>query len=185
MRKLKLQVQISLDGYIAGPNSEMDWLEWNWTEDINQYVQSITEPVDCILLGRNLAEGFIPTWESHLTNPEMAPFAKKMVETPKVVFTKTLEESKWANTVIAKGELAGEVNRLKNQEGKDIIVYGGGTFVSSLVEANLIDEYHLFFNPTAIGAGMKIFTGKTSLALEKSIPFSCGINVLFYTPKKS
>lgn len=126
MRKLKLQVQMSLDGYIAGPNSEMDWMEWNWTEDINQYVTGITEPVDYILLGRNLAEGFIPTWEENLSNPEMAPFAKKMVETPKVVFT-----------------------------------------------------------PTAIGTGMKIFTGKTSLVLEKSIPFSCGINVLFYTPVKS
>ncbi|MCC6412607.1 MAG: dihydrofolate reductase family protein, partial [Saprospiraceae bacterium] len=62
MRKLKLQVQTSIDGFIAGPNGEMDWVNQNWGDDINAYVTAITEPVDTILLGRKLAEGFIPYW---------------------------------------------------------------------------------------------------------------------------
>jgi dihydrofolate reductase len=63
MRKLKIQVQVSIDGYIAGPNHEMDWMQFPWTDDINSYVSEITAPVDLILLGKNLAEGFIPHWK--------------------------------------------------------------------------------------------------------------------------
>ncbi len=60
MRKLKLQVQMSVDGFIAAANGELDWLEWNWDEDLKKYITELTEPVDCIVLGRKLAEGFIP-----------------------------------------------------------------------------------------------------------------------------
>ncbi|MGP1685133.1 MAG: dihydrofolate reductase family protein, partial [Giesbergeria sp.] len=60
MRKLKLQVQISIDGFIAGPKGEMDWMVWDWDDALKQYVSDITEPVDTILLGRTLAQGFIP-----------------------------------------------------------------------------------------------------------------------------
>src|ERR671935_3298088 len=84
-------------------------------------------------------------------------FAKKMIETPKVVFTKTLKKSRWANTDIATGDLTNEITKLKSQKGKDIIVYGGASFDSSLIRAGLIDEFHLFINPVAIGSGMAIF----------------------------
>ena len=109
-----------------------------------------------------------------------------MVDTPKVVFTKTLDRSKWDNTSIAKGELSEEIKKLKNQIGKDIIVYGGAGFVSSLIKEDLIDEYHLFVNPAVIGSGMTIFkdiNGKRNLKLVKSIPFVCGIVLLHYEPK--
>ena len=157
MRKLKLQVQISIDGYIAGPNGEMDWMVWDWDEELKNYVKEITEPVDCIVLGRKLAQGFIPYWAS---NPEQEG-ADKLNSTQKVVFTKTLENRtrrfRVDNTILAKGDLVDEITNLKNQDGKDIIVYGGATFVSALIKEGLIDEYHLFINPTAIGNGMAIF----------------------------
>ena len=70
MRKLKLQVQISVDGFIAGPNGEMDWMEWNWDEELKKYIGEITEPVDTIVLGRKLAEGFIPYWAGVAANPD-------------------------------------------------------------------------------------------------------------------
>ena len=101
-----------------------------------------------------------------------------MVETPKVVFTKTMDKSIWANTELAKGDLVKEINALKQKNGGDIIVYGGGTFVSSLIQAQLIDEFHLFINPVAIGKGMAIFKEvetKQPLVLQKSIAFDCGI----------
>ena len=70
MRKLKLQVQMSIDGFIAGPNGEMDWMNVNWGDDINNYVANITEPIDTIVLGRKLAEGFIPYWAGVAANPD-------------------------------------------------------------------------------------------------------------------
>jgi dihydrofolate reductase len=189
MRKLKLQVQMSVDGFIAGPNGEMDWMTWDWDEKLLKYVQVLTAPVDCIVLGRVLAQGFIPHWTdaASKTKREDDIFTHIMAETPKVVFTKTLETNEWANTVLAKGNLVKEIKALKKQAGKDIIAYGGGAFVSELIKHNLIDEYHLFINPTAIGNGMTIFKGldKThNLQLVKASAFKCGIVVLKYKRKK-
>jgi len=158
MRILKLQIQMTVDGFVAGPNGEMDWMVWDWDDKLKKYISEITAPVDCIVLGRKLAQGFIPTWASHLADPKTADvFAKKMVETHKVVFTKTLARSEWQNTDVAKGDMVEEVKNLKRMNGGDIIVYGGATFVSALIKAGLIDEFHLFINPVAIGNGMTIF----------------------------
>lgn len=185
MRKLKLQVQLSVDGFMAGPNGEMDWMNFNWSDDIKDYVIAITDPVDTILLGRNLAEGFIPHWTAAYNSATPEPGAEKFATTPKVVFTKTLSSSPWENTVLAKGDLAAEVNALKQQTGKDMIAYGGGKFVSSLIKEKLIDELHLFINPAAIGNGMPIFkdiNAKQDLQLLYSKQFDCGIIVLTYKP---
>ncbi len=184
MRKLKLQVQMTVDGYIAGPNGEMDWMVWDWDDALKNYVTVITTPVDCIILGRKLAQGFIPHWAA---NPEQEG-ADKMNNTAKIVFTKSLDRSEWPNTVLAKGNLVDEISQLKKQPGNDIIVYGGANFVSALIKEGLIDEYHLFINPTAIGKGMTIFKeldGKLNLALVKSTSFACGIVVLHYEPKRN
>lgn len=183
MRKLKLQVQISIDGFIAGINGEMDWMVWNWDQKLKEYVIAITESVDCIVLGRKLAQGFIPHWASH---PEEEG-AEKINNTPKVVFTKTLVKSEWDNTVLAKGDLVKEIIKLKKQDGKDIIVYGGANFVSALLKHRLIDDLHLFINPTAKGHGMTIFKeldSKQNFHLVKSTAFECGIVVLNYELKK-
>lgn len=182
MRTLKLQVQMSVDGYMAGPNGEMDWMSFDWGEDLIQFVTELTDPVDTIVLGRKLAEGFIPVWKARLEDPNADDHAaaRKFVETPKVVFTNTLETHSWEYTELAKGELSEEINALKNKEGGDIIAYGGGTFVAGLIEAGLIDDLYLFVNPIAIGAGMPVFKGKTVLKLVASHVFECGIVVLHY-----
>ena len=195
MRKLKLQVQMSVDGYVAGPNGEMDWMVWDWDEEVKQYVTGLTESVDCIILGRKLAEGFIPHWSAVAANPDDPEFTagKIFTDTHKIVFTKTLEHSDpevtgWNNTVLAKRDLVQEITKLKSQGGKDIIAYGGASFVSALIKQGLIDEFHLFINPIAIGNGMTIFKeldGKENLTLVKSISFACGIVVLNYQLKKT
>jgi dihydrofolate reductase len=176
---------MSVDGFIAGPNGELDWLTWNWDDNLKQYVDELTESIDTILLGRKMTDGFVGHWSNVKPNDPEYDFAKKMVDTPKVVFTKTLSKSNWKNTVLAKGDLADEVNKLKNQKGKDIIVYGGASFDSSLIKAGLIDEFHLFVNPTAIGKGLAIFkdvSQRQNLKLVKATPFDCGIVVLNYVP---
>ena len=185
MRKLILQVQMSVDGFICGPNGEMDWMTWVWDDKLKSYVSDLTDSVDTILLGRKMTDGFISHWSDARTKPdeESYEFAKKMMDYPKVVFTKTLDKSPWENTVLANGNLADEVNTLKNKNGKDIIVYGGAGFDSSLVSAGLIDEFNLFINPAVVGNGLSIFKNlseKQDPKLVNAIPFGCGIVVLKY-----
>lgn len=185
MRKLKLQMQVSLDGFVAGPNNEMDWMTWNWDDKLKEYVKDITEPVDTIVLGRVLAEGFIPVWKERSADPSADAFTHKMVNELKVVFTKTLTENPWENTTLATGDLAAEINKLKAQPGGDIVAYGGARFASALIAANLIDEYHIFVNPVAIGKGKTIYNAlddKLILKLVKATQFDCGITVLCYNP---
>lgn len=185
MRTLKLQVQLSLDSFMAGPNGELEWMTFNWSEDLKNYVNQITEPVDTIILGRKLAEGFIPTWASRLDEPagEETEFIKKMNDLPKVVFSKTITNSDWDHTVIANGALSEEILQLKRQEGRDIMVYGGAEFVSSLIKERLIDELHLFINPCVLGKGLPIFkevTERENYQLAKAQAFDCGVAVLVY-----
>ena len=185
MRKLKLQVQISVDGFISGPNGEMDWMTFDWDDELKECVTEITTPIDCIVLGRKLAQGFIPHWAAVAANPYHPEFeaGRIFTDTGKVVFTKTLSQSEWPNTVLAKGDLVDEISRLKNQDGNDIIAYGGGTFVSALVKHGLIDELNLFVNPVALGAGMPIFRdldNKQKFVFEAAKAFSCGIVLIRY-----
>ncbi len=180
-------MQQTINGYVGGPNGELDWMTWNWSDDIKQYVTDITDSIDTILLGRKMTGGFITHWDAAAKNPDdpSQEFAKKMVNAHKVVFTKTLERSEWENTVLVKGDVAGEVNELKAQTGKDIIVYGGAGFVSSLIKERLIDELYLFVNPSAIAAGLTIFGevgGQMNLKLNESKTFDCGIVLLNYSP---
>ena len=114
MRKLKLQMQITLDGFVAGPNGELDWMAFGWDEKSSKRINELTDSSDTILLGRKMTDGFVNYWTSVLDNPESPEysFAEKMVNTPKVVFSKTVKESKWANTTMANGDLV---------EDKDLI----------------------------------------------------------------
>jgi len=178
-------MQITIDGFVSGPIGEMDWMNFNWGNDIMSYIDELTDSSGTIILGRKMTEGFIPHWTNMTSNPDDPSYAfgKKMVDLQKVVFTKTLDKSPWSNTILAKGDMVEEVEKLKNQQGKDIIVYGGVSFVSSLVGKNLIDEYHLFINPAAIGKGLTIFNNlnnRLNLTLIKSISFDCGIVVNRY-----
>jgi dihydrofolate reductase len=188
MRKLKLQVQMSIDGFIAGPNGELDWLTPKWDGELKKYVFNLTRPVDTIVLGKNLAYNFIDTWEKRLNDSSSNDgFTRKMVETPKIVFSKTLNKVTWKNTRLATGELSDEIIRLKKMKGRDIIAYGGVTFLSSLIQAGLVDEYNLFLNPVILGKGRSVFNNvadRFNLELVYSSHFDCGITALCYIPKK-
>ena len=187
MRKTKLQLQTTVDGYMAGPNGEMDWMTMPWTDDLNSYVDAIWQPVDTIVLGRKLAEGFIPAWESGPEGEDQASI-DKMNQTPKVVFSHSLTESPWKNATIVAGDLTEIVNELKARPGGDVMVAGGGTLVRGLVAEGLIDELHLFVNPAAIGAGMPVFPSlgaNQQLRLVGSRSFECGITALQLEPVRS
>jgi dihydrofolate reductase len=185
LRKLRLHVAMTVDGYIAGPNGEMDWMVGLSDDEIIKYEYELHEPVDTILLGRKMTDGFISYWLDVMNKPDdpWYAFSKRMIEIPKVVFTKTLNKSRWINTDIATGDLIEEVNKIKSQNGGDIVVYGGASFDSSLIKEKLIDEYYLFINPVAIGKGMTIFkdvNGIQKYTLIESKTFENGSVMLHY-----
>jgi dihydrofolate reductase len=193
MRKLKLQMQTSVDGFVStGPNDEQKWVTWA-LDDIFPNVMELLDSIDTIIIGRKLAVDYIPYWQGVVTKPDdpMYRFAQRIVAAKKIVFTRTLAKSDpvtigWGNTELAKkGDFVDEIKKLKEQTAKDIIVYGGCSFVSALVKEGLIDEFHLFVNPVALGNGVPIFNELKkiqNLKLKKSIVYNSGIVMLNYEP---
>ena len=185
-------MQVSVDGFTADADGNTDWMVWSWGDDwtwdneLRQYHIELTTSSDCILLSRKMAEeGFHDHWEKAAQNPAnpQFAFAKPITEMRKLVFTRTFNKSMWKNTELAKGDLVDQIARLKSEKGKDIIVFGGPTFASSLIKAGLIDEFHLLVNPTALGTGRPMFKdldSKLNLNLVKTTAYDCGIVFLKY-----
>jgi dihydrofolate reductase len=195
MRKLLLEVQTTVDGYMADPNGNTDWAVWNWGEEwswdteLRKYHNDLTASIDCILLSRKVAQdGFVHHWATvaQKQNNPQSGFAKQITAAQKVVFTKTLNQSVWERTVLAKGNLTEEVLELKKTVGRNIIAYGGAAFVSSLIASDLVDEFHLIVNPVAIGSGLALFSKlrhPLNLSPVSSTSYTGGIVVLRYVNK--
>jgi len=192
MRKLKLQMQITLDGFVAGPNGENDWVLIPGTPDPEALKQMIgfgadlAANCDTLLLGRKLAaSGFCTHWENVADNQPgnpWHPLAQLITDHRKIAFGRSEETLPGRNLEVENGDLATTVQTLKKQPGKDILVYGGAGFVSSLVSLNLIDEYYLIINPVAIGVGLSIFKERKILKLESSVAYKSGKVLNKYVP---
>ncbi|TDC62727.1 dihydrofolate reductase [Actinomadura sp. GC306] len=187
MRRIKLQVQISLDGYMGGPDGEMGWMTLPWSGDLEDHVDALSDSVDTIMLGRRLATGFIPAWESRPEGEDEASI-DWMIDTPKVVVSNSLTESPWKNATVVGGDLTEIVAELKARPGGDVIVYGGSTLVTTLIARELIDELHLFVNPASLGAGQPVFPGMDHHQRFRTVAarvFDCGITGLHLEPNRS
>lgn len=184
MRNLKLQMHFSLDNYV---NMEDGGENFKWDEEVIKFCVDNLNDVDTILLGRKTAVDLIDFWDDVATKPDHKDFnlGKRISETPKLVFTNSITHNNWKNTRILKGNLIDEVPKLKNSMGKNILVYGGAYFASSLVQSNLIDELYFLLNPFCLGKGTTIFKkdqGVQNFTFLKSKPFSCGTILLNYKP---
>jgi len=182
MRKLKLQVQITVDGFVAGTEGQLDWMTRGGGQEP---VIELADSCDTILMGRKMSCEFIDHWENIFDNqPESReqPLSQRMVNMRKIVFSRTQTAINGRNVEMVNGDLTATVQALKNEAGKDIIVYGGASFVSALIEQNLIDEYHLFINPVAIGNGLRIFNGRKPLILTKSVCYKNMVIANTYLP---
>ena len=187
MRKLKLQVQMTIDGFVAGPDGELDWMWIPGERDESGFrkVIELAESCDTILLGRKMTPGFIDHWENVVDNQPDSPehsLAQLMVNMRKIAFSRTQTAISGRNLEVENGDLAVAVQTLKKEPGKDIIVYGGANFVSSLISQNLIDEYFIFRNPVAIGNGLSIFKEKKLLKLDSSTSYKNGKVLNKYLP---
>ena len=198
MRKLKLQVQITVDGFVGGPDGDHDWRIWNWDDKLKEFAYPLRDVCDTILLGRKMAETFIPHFEDTVNNlqaknadkalDEKFAYANRMVSMPKIVFSKTMKTFDGKNVSVENGDLVTAIKNLKSRklsgkEGKDMIVYGGAGFVSSLIKEGLIDEFNFFVNPVMINKGLRIFDlleHRQKLSLISATPYECGISVVVY-----
>src|SRR5512133_679006 len=108
MRKLKLQMQVTVDGYVAGPQGQLDWMTFDMDERLLAFITEMIDTSDTILLGRKMTPGFVDYWEGVLEKPQSPEhaFAQKMVGTPKVVFSKTVDRMDGKNLRVEKGDLA-------------------------------------------------------------------------------
>lgn len=171
MRKLKIQMNILLDN--------------KWDNGMSEFSIDNLQNVDCILHGRKTAEGFIPYWNevaNNTSDPEHI-LGKRFAEIAQAVFSNTISKSKWNNTTIINGEIKDAISKLKNKSGKDILVYGGDSFVTSLLQQGLVDEVYLLINPASLGNGQVSFNPlriNPDLRLTDNKRFNCGTIMLQY-----
>ena len=168
-------MQITLDGFVAGPNDENDWIQ-NSTEEWADLKEDL-DAADTFLLGRKMYPGYSKYWQSVLSKPDSNPneltYARLAEHTPHIVFTKGDFKPDWKNTQVAK-DPAAEIRRLKSVDGKNIIAWGGADFAASLIRLDLVDEYRFVWNPLFLAKGKTIFQNgeerkKLSLIRSKTL----------------
>lgn len=169
---------MTLDGFVGDSKGKLDWMLPEVDNKQIEQLQKLTKTADTIVMGRIMATEAIPYWENVALSKkkdEEVVYANFFVNTPKIIFSKTLKKIDGHNISIEKSGLKKRIIELKSEEGKDIIVYGGAKFVSSLIEHKLIDELSLFVHPVAIGNGLSIFNKKSDFELIKSEPYNNGV----------
>lgn len=165
-------MQITVDGFVSGPEGQLDWMSFDDADaKAIAAINDLIDTSDTILMGRKMSPEFIKYWESVPKESPEYSFAQKMVHTPKIIFSKTQKSIEGTAARIENGDLKTEVNKLKTAPGKDLLVYGGASFVKSLIKENLIDDYYLFLNPVALSKGLSIFPDRTKLKLVDATPF--------------
>ncbi|MGZ3667648.1 MAG: dihydrofolate reductase family protein [Ktedonobacterales bacterium] len=185
MRKLIVSEMVTVDGFFAGPNGEIDWHTVD--EEFNNYAIELINSIDTMLFGRVTYEGMASYWPTPEAITNDPVIANEMNTALKVVFSTTLDKVNWKNATLIKGDAAEEVAKLKQQPGKDMVIFGSGRLVSSLTQAGLIDEFRLIVNPVVLGSGVPLFKGMTEsvrLRLTGSKTFQTGNVLLCYEPER-
>ena len=185
MRNLIFFMHTSLDGFVAGPNGEMDWI--NIDDTIFDFVATMTDKADTALYGRVTYEMMQSYWPTAGEQPNASKHDKEHSawynKVSKIVLSKTISEKGLDNTIVISDQLADNINKIKKQDGKNILIFGSPGASQSLLNQGLIDEFWLFVNPIILGQGMPLFkdiTGTTKLKLVESKTFACGVIALHY-----
>ena len=185
MRNLIFFMHTSLDGFVAGLNGEMNWI--NLDDAMFDFVATMTDQSDTALYGRVTYEMMQSYWPKAGQQPNASKHDKGHSawynRVSKVVLSKTISEKGLDNTIVISDQLADNVNKIKKQDGKNILIFGSPGASQSLLNQGLIDEFWLFVNPIILGKGMPLFkdiTGTTKLKLVESKTFPCGVIALHY-----
>lgn len=182
MRKLIYSMGVSLDGFIAGPDGEIDWAAPD--DELHRFHNQQAREVGTELYGRRLYEAMLP-WDTADERPSASEpgleFARIWKETPKIVFSRSLQRVE-GSARLATGDAAEELARLKEQPGKDLAV-GGAGLASTFVKLDLIDEYRLFISPVVLGAGtpyLPALDGRIDLELIETRTFGSRVVYVRY-----
>ena len=161
MRKVILSNNVTLDGFFEGPNKELDWQIVDGEN--KEYAIDLLSKVDALLFGRVTYQLMADYWPAAATNPSTSKgdleIADKMNNLPKIVFSKTLQRVEWNNSRLVKENIAEEISKMKQQSGKDMVIFGSGSIVSTFMQFGLIDEYRIILNPVVLGNGKPLFKG--------------------------
>ena len=183
MRKLIMWNMGTLDGFFEGPKSwEIDWHEYVWGEELEQFSIEQSKSADMLLFGRVTYQGMVDYWASQ--KGEIADFMNNI---PKVVFSRTLEKAEWNNTRLVRENAAEEITKLKQQSGKDLFIFGSANLSSTLMQHGLIDEYRLGINPIILGDGNPLFKAmphRMKMKLVEARPLKSGCVILRYQPER-
>lgn len=179
-------MHLSLDGFVAGRNGEMNWIKVN--EEIFDQVGKRVSQTDTALYGRVTYEMMQNYWPTAGDEPGASKHdiehSKWYNKAHKLVLSKTMKGSDQPNTTIISDNLSKEINEIKQEAGSEILVFGSPTATHSLIEQNLIDGYWLFVNPIILGQGIPLFTDikdRIKLKLLGTHQFDCGVTELNYT----
>lgn len=179
-------MHVSLDGFVAGPNGEMDWIKLD--DEMFDFVGEFTREADTALYGRvtwEMMEGYWPTAaDKPNASKHDIEHSRWYNKVEKVVVSKSMQGKEAEKTNFIGNDIAGEIKKLKQQPGKDILIFGSPSAVHALMEDNLIDEYWLFINPVLLGEGMPLFANiknRTALKLQQTKVFPCGVAGLHYS----
>ena len=193
MRRVISMIHLSLDGFASGPNDELDWIAYD--DELERYAHSLHAQTDAVIWGRRTYEGMASYWLTVPGNPESTPtereHAQYLQDATKIVVSRTLDHIDWdgaQNTVLIKDNIADEINRIKQQPGKDIWFLGSTTLAQTFMQLDLIDEYRININPTILGQGKPLFADLTRaipLKLLESRPLASGVIVLRYEPVRT
>ncbi len=185
MRKLIFFMHTSLDGFVAGPNGEMNWIKVD--DELFDFVATMTDKADTALYGRVTYEMMQGYWPNAGKEPGASKHDKEHSawynQVSKVVLSTTMSEQGLTNTTVISDQLANNVNKIKSQDGKNILIFGSPRASHSLLNEGLVDEFWLFVNPILVGKGMPLFKdvpGTTKLKLVESKTFSNGVIALHY-----
>jgi len=188
MRKLILEEWVSLDGYAEDKNGKLDFFPSTGNNKFSDNDQlKFMEGIDTILLGRKTYDLFVEFWPTATTDTEI--IADKLNSTPKVIFSNNLKSAPWGNwpeAEVISGDAIEEIKKLKNKDGKNIVLWGSITLAQALMNENLIDEYHLQICPTIVGGGRPLFPTAESyknLELINLKKYDTGVIFLQYVPK--
>lgn len=185
MRKIIMFNMVSVDGLFEGPHSDLSWHHVG--EEFNRFAIDQLDSAGGLLFGRVTYLGMASYWPTEIAIRNDPDVAGKMNRIPKFVFSRTLEQANWSNSTLLKGDLAEEAARLKEQGGRDLLLFGSGSLATALTHLGLIDEYRLMVNPVILGAGTPMFKGvdeRLNLRLVDSRAFQSGNVLLIYQPDK-
>ena len=186
MRRLIVFNHISLDGYFTDANGDMNFARNDIPDaEWDAFVAGNASGGGTLVFGRVTYELMANFWPTPMAAEQMPVVADRMNSLPKVVFSRTLNAASWNNTKLVKADLAGEVRKMKKQEGDGMVIFGSGSVVSQLAQEGLIDEYQIVVDPVVLGKGRTMFEGikeKLVLKLKSTRSFGNGNVLLCYDP---